>query len=546
MTNIGTKKLMLVLGLVVMSLLTGQVKPVVANHTSPVVIAERGIGAVTDGEYVVWVTYPDGDVLNGDIYGTWLDDGEPFPIATGPANQHVGGIDNGIVVWEEDWREPCDGCRFDIRGKNLITGEALAIATTVADEIGPSISGNLVVWEQWDASGLSIEARDLSVMSEPMTVAMPRASGGGGPIIDGDRVVWEEVIDRSFHIYTKRINDEDAILVGSGLPIGAGASFGFDVAGDVVAFIDSLWNIVVTDVLTGDTRTIPISPYDQDLTFDGRYIVWQDHQQDDAWGLRGYDLQTDSDFTVVSNGSTHFGPHLRAGTLAWISGDTTGNVMAAPFNDFLPSAPVANPDFTDNNDVWFSKTGHSLSWGFKAFWERSGGLLVFGYPVTEEYRELNRDTGKYLTAQYFERQRFEWHPENTGGPYEVHLGRLGAEDAQARDLLETKVFQPVDSSDAGDDCEHAAETGQIVCSEFLTYWRSHGLELGESGVSYRESLALFGYPISRPFTETNTDGDIVLTQYFERAVFEYHPDNDAPYQVLLRRLGVEAMTDRGW
>jgi hypothetical protein len=42
------------------------------------------------------------------------------------------------------------------------------------------------------------------------------------------------------------------------------------------------------------------------------------------------------------------------------------------------------------------------------------------------------------------------------------------------------------------------------------------------------------------------DGDTVLTQYFERAVFEHHPDNQAPYQVLLRRLGVEELQARGW
>ena len=43
-------------------------------------------------------------------------------------------------------------------------------------------------------------------------------------------------------------------------------------------------------------------------------------------------------------------------------------------------------------------------------------------------------------------------------------------------------------------------------------------------------------------TETNADGDTVLTQYFERAVFEYHPENaDTPYAVLLRRLGAEEL-----
>ena len=521
-----------------------QVEPVAAKHIAPVTIAERGTGVVTDGEYVIWVTYPEGDILNGDIYGARLDDGEPFPIATGPASQHVRGIDNGIVVWEEeDRREPCDGCPLDIRGKNLTTGEELAIATTAADEIGPSISGNLVAWEQADATGRSIRVRDLSIMSEPTTVAMPRASGGGGPIIDGDRVVWEEVIDGSFSIFTRRIGDEEAVLVGSGSPIGAGASFGFDVAGDSVVFIDALWNMVVTNMVTGETRSIPISSYDQDVTFDGRYIAWQDHRADWGWGLRGYDLRTDSDFTIVSNGTNQSGPELQDGTLVWVSGDTTGTVMAAPFRDLLPSAPISDPQFTDDNGAWFSETGHTLSWGFKAFWERSGGLSVFGYPLTEEYRELNQDAGVYLATQYFERQRFEWHPEYAGTPYDVLLGRLGYEDAVQRKLLTAAPFLPVAAGSPSNDCAFFQETEHRVCNAFLRYWQGYGLDLGDAGVSYRESLALFGFPLSEPYTDPDTG---LTIQYFERAIFELHPENDEPYRVLLRRLGAEEVTERGW
>ncbi len=39
--------------------------------------------------------------------------------------------------------------------------------------------------------------------------------------------------------------------------------------------------------------------------------------------------------------------------------------------------------------------------------------------------------------------------------------------------------------------------------------------------------------------ETNANGDRVLTQWFERARFEYHPTNPTPFRVLLGRLGAE-------
>jgi hypothetical protein len=83
-------------------------------------------------------------------------------------------------------------------------------------------------------------------------------------------------------------------------------------------------------------------------------------------------------------------------------------------------------------------------------------------------------------------------------------------------------------------------TGQAIAPEFWEYWSGHGLDLGDDGVSFRESLALFGYPISGAQTETNANGDTVLTQWFERARFEYHDG-----QVLLGMLGAETLAIPG-
>ena len=82
-----------------------------------------------------------------------------------------------------------------------------------------------------------------------------------------------------------------------------------------------------------------------------------------------------------------------------------------------------------------------------------------------------------------------------------------------------------------------AETGQCIEGRFLAYWRSQGLDLGDREISARESLALFGYPISGEFTQTLEDGKRYTVQYFERARFEYHPENTSPYDVLLGHFG---------
>ena len=84
------------------------------------------------------------------------------------------------------------------------------------------------------------------------------------------------------------------------------------------------------------------------------------------------------------------------------------------------------------------------------------------------------------------------------------------------------------------------ETGHAIAPQFWAYWSSHGLELdGRRGISFPESLALFGMPLSEAQTETNpTDGQPYLTQWFERARFELHPAADGiAGTVLLARGG---------
>jgi uncharacterized protein YkwD len=84
------------------------------------------------------------------------------------------------------------------------------------------------------------------------------------------------------------------------------------------------------------------------------------------------------------------------------------------------------------------------------------------------------------------------------------------------------------------------ETNQCVHPKFVTFWQSNGLEFGEPNIAYHESVALWGFPLAPATFTTNADGDYVLTQVFERMVFEHHPKNaGTPYEIQLRRMGAE-------
>ncbi|MCL5961133.1 MAG: cellulase family glycosylhydrolase [Chloroflexi bacterium] len=103
-----------------------------------------------------------------------------------------------------------------------------------------------------------------------------------------------------------------------------------------------------------------------------------------------------------------------------------GRLLTAGRENEPPFRPI--PFFPDNpNNRFFPEASHSLSFGFKNFWDAHGGLPIFGFPISEEFDERNPDNGQTYTVQYFERARFEYHPEFAGTPYEVELGRLGAQ-----------------------------------------------------------------------------------------------------------------------
>ena len=78
------------------------------------------------------------------------------------------------------------------------------------------------------------------------------------------------------------------------------------------------------------------------------------------------------------------------------------------------------------------------------------------------------------------------------------------------------------------------ETGHSLADPMQSYWTSHG------------GLPVFGYPLSEAFDEQRNDAEQAFwTQYFERNRLEAHPENRAPYDVLLGRLGVEVLEKQG-
>lgn len=89
-----------------------------------------------------------------------------------------------------------------------------------------------------------------------------------------------------------------------------------------------------------------------------------------------------------------------------------------------PFLRVPNPN---DGSAYFNETGHTLSGNFLAFWQQYGGLQNFGFPLSERFTEVSAVNGQTYTVQYFERGRWEDHPENSDPKFSVLLGLMGLE-----------------------------------------------------------------------------------------------------------------------
>jgi len=222
--------------------------------------------------------------------------------------------------------------------------------------------------------------------------------------------------------------------------------------------------------------------------------------------------------------------HRVAGFAGWRLGHEDPAVWTVIAGLSTPATRL--PPITSTNDrVYIAETGHTIAYGFLDYWRRNGGLARFGYPRTEEFTEFDPMVGQSYTVQYFERARFEYHPEFVGTEYEILLGHIGR---WALGQRTTGAFTPISSE--ATNMRYFPETGHFVGGAFLRYWEQNG------------GLFSFGYPITAEVMETSPeDGDTYRVQYFERARFEYHPEYAGTHsEVLLGLLGNEMLRERDW
>lgn len=236
-------------------------------------------------------------------------------------------------------------------------------------------------------------------------------------------------------------------------------------------------------------------------------------------GITWLDAATDGTLWAVAHvgrGATYTGQVFLRGTCSQVIPTNTDTPTPASTPTSIPTVQLPG-DATHT----FPETGQTVAGVFLDYWNVNGALAQQGFPISARLGEVSELNGKPYTVQYFERAVFEYHPENQA-PYDVLLSQLGT--FQYKNKFPNGAPNQQVNNSAGSIL--FSQTGHRVGGKFLDYWQSHG------------GLAQQGYPISEEFVEkSDLNGRTYLVQYFERAVFEYHPENVAPNDVLLSQLG---------
>jgi hypothetical protein len=274
-------------------------------------------------------------------------------------------------------------------------------------------------------------------------------------------------------------------------------------------------------------------------------LQWQ------LWDLKpgasaGNGLETNEDYFGLLKRDGTWKPAMPIFRDGWPGAGATGPAPPLPSvtKSSLPlTAQPKRPPPSDPTYVpplYFPETGHYIYPPFQSYWKRFGGLEVFGYPITEKRKEGD------LTVQYFERARFEDHPENaknvpnwdsldkpTRLKLTILLTRLGADLVSK--TTNSKGYAPVDPSQVPPGATLFPQTGHTISGKIAEYWQANN------------GLPNFGYPLSEPIQEVNqADGKTYTVQYFERTRLELHPENSGSrYEVQLGLMGREAMASKG-
>jgi beta propeller repeat protein len=486
---------------------------------------------------------------NCDIWGLDLTTRQAFPISEGSGDDRQPSTDGVRVVWRDGRNSDSRSGdnllnNFDIYGAYLEERKPFPVATAPSMQNHPSVWGNTVVWADFRNAGASTdqEAGDIYIADFPPgkeTLLTTARSAQTRPVTDGRYVVWVDYRNEpspnglNADIYAYNLTTKQELTIAAAPDTQNDPA----ISGNIIVWSDfrkgAEADIYGFDLSTRKEFLISGAPGSQiEPSISGNIVVWRDYRNepDKNVGVNsdiyGYDLSSQQEFPIYLAPGPQGFPRVWGSLVAWedsTKGIRDHDIFGATISGVtIPALPVASIAIPGGGSARFPQTGKLVTGIFNDYWQRNGGLAQQGYPISDLMLEQSDLNGKTYRVQYFERAVFEYHPENAP-PYNVLLSQLGT----FRYKQKYPVGPPIQQPNNVPGSVLFPETGKRVGGKFLEYWQRNG------------GLPQQGYPISEEFTEvSDLNGKPYLVQYFERAVFELHPENvGTPYEVLLSQLG---------
>jgi beta propeller repeat protein len=401
----------------------------------------------------------------------------------------------------------------------------------------PSLVGDLLVYDDctqpFEVCGVhlfDLKTRAVSTLA--------RTDLGGTPHTDGAHVVWRDAANKTsdmtfdptnnLDVYALNLTDY-AITPVSTAPQLQNTPYVF---GNIVVWTDyriapkddySSGDIYMRDLTTGrETAVSTASGYQSDPVTNGKVVVWSDLREgpDGQSAIYGYDMATRKEFLITRAQGPLSAPAIWGNTLVWYG---YGNNMEDP--DIFGYDLITKKEFPIS-----TARGSQVSpaiWGNLVVWEDwrnneslEGGLTasdIYGYDlISKQEFPIAVGGDKLHTAPTVSGNTVVWvdrtNDDGTSDIMSASITNVASTPGPQHPQVPTnKLFR---------------ETGKSVSGAFLEHWLRNG------------GLAQQGFPISDPMQEvSDLDGKSYKVQYFERAVFEEHPQNKPPYNVLLSQLG---------
>lgn len=187
------------------------------------------------------------------------------------------------------------------------------ITSDGSQQNGPLVWGNNIVWTDWrGTNGLDVWVYNLKTKESMPVISRPNNQRAYG--IWKDAIIYrdEDTTPASMKVYNMKTRQDTQVAVGENVVGGA-------IFGDNAFYVDGTagGNLYVHNLVTGENQYLTDNVYAPKVW--GDKVVWTVHMGGGNYGIKGYDLVSDTTFDIsTSNDGYQSVPDIFKDVVVWL------------------------------------------------------------------------------------------------------------------------------------------------------------------------------------------------------------------------------------